>query len=83
MDFPFSVKLKDIIPIFKNGSKAEFSIYIPNSLLHQFSEILQKLYNKRLQELIGENSILSHNQYRLVSIINVYLTCTTRFNRRN
>ena len=50
--FPSSMKLAKIIPVFKSGSKAEFNNYRPISLLSQFSKILEKLYNKRLEQFI-------------------------------
>ena len=47
--FPNSMKSSKIIPIFKSGSNVEFNNYIPISLLCQFSKILEKLYNKILE----------------------------------
>ena len=61
--FPSSMKLAKIIPVFKSGSKAEFNNYRPISLLSQFSKILEKLYNKRLEQFIDKNNVLSNSQY--------------------
>ena len=61
--FPSNMKLAKIIPVFKSGSKAEFNNYRPISLLSQFSKILEKLYNKRLEQCIDKNSVLSSSQY--------------------
>ena len=62
--FPSSTKLAQIIiPVFKSGSKAEFNNYRPISLLSQFSKILEKLYNKRLEQFIDKNNVLSNSQY--------------------
>ena len=61
--FPNSMKLSKIIPIFKSGSNVEFNNYIPISLLCQFSKILEKLYNKRLEKCIDKNNILSTSRY--------------------
>ena len=61
--FPSSMKLAKNIPVFKSGSKAEFNNYRPISLLSQFSKILEKLYNKRLEQFIDNNNVLSNSQY--------------------
>ena len=61
--FPSSMKLTQNIPIFKSGSKAEFNNYRPISLLSQFSKILEKLYNKRLEQFVNKNKVLSNSQY--------------------
>ena len=61
--FPNSMKISKIIPVFKSGSNVEFNNYRPISLLCQFSEILEKLYNKRLEKCIDKNNILSTSQY--------------------
>ena len=62
--FPNSMKISKIIPIFKSGSKVEFNNYRPISLLCQFSKILEKLYNKRLEKCIDKNNmLLSTSQY--------------------
>ena len=61
--FPNSMTISKIIPIFKSGSNVEFNNYRPISLLCQFSKILEKLYNKRLEKCIDKNNILSTSQY--------------------
>ena len=61
--FPNSMKISKIIPIIKSGSNVEFNNYRPISLLCQFSKILEKLYNKRLEKFIDKNNILSTSQY--------------------
>ena len=61
--FPSNMKLAKIIPVFKSGSKAEFNNYRPISLLSQFSKILEKLYNKRLEQFIDKNNVLYNSQY--------------------
>ena len=61
--FPNSMKSSKIIPTFKSGSNVEFNNYRPISLLCQFSKILEKLYNKRLEKFIDKNKILSTSQY--------------------
>ncbi len=61
--FPSSMKLAKIIPIFKSASKAEFNNCRPISLLSQFSKILEKLYDKRLEQCVDKNNVLSNSQY--------------------
>lgn len=63
------MKVANVIPIFKNGSKTELDNYRPISLLYQFSKILEKLYNKWLEEFIDKNDILSNSQYGFWSLM--------------
>ena len=57
------MKIAKIIPIFKNGQKTEFTNYRPISILSQFSKILEKLFNLRLEKFLDANKILSDSQY--------------------
>ena len=61
--FPDHMKIAKIIPIFKNGQKTEFTNYRPISILSQFSKILEKLFNLRLEQFLDANKILSDSQY--------------------
>ena len=61
--FPCEMKIAKVIPLFKNGNKSDFSNYRPISLLSQFSKILEKLFNERLQQFLNTNNILSNSQY--------------------
>lgn len=61
--FPSNMKVAKVIPIFKNGSRAEFNNYRPISLLSQFSKILEQLYSDRLEQFIDNNNVLSKSQY--------------------
>ena len=61
--FPDHMKIAKIIPIFKNGQKTEFTNYRPISILSQFSKILKKLFNLRLEKFLDANKILSDSQY--------------------
>ena len=47
--FPNQMKIATVIPVFKVGDKCVFTNYRPISLLPQFSKILEKLYNDRLE----------------------------------
>ena len=55
--------MKIVIPLYKSGEKNVFTNYRPISLLTQFSKILEKLYNNRLDMFINTCSILSPSQY--------------------
>ena len=61
--FPSEMKMAKVIPLFKSENKSDFSNYRPISLISQFSKILEKLFNERLQQLLNTNNILSISQY--------------------
>ena len=62
----FSKSHAEIIPIFKNGHNIEFTNYIPISISSQFSKILEKLFNLRLETFMDTNKILSESQYGFI-----------------
>ena len=57
------MKISKIIPVFKSGEKDNFTNYIPVSLLPQFSKILKKLFETRLDKFLEKNHLLTDNQY--------------------
>ena len=61
--FPSEMKIAKVIPLLKNGNKSDFSNYRPLSLSSQFSKILEKIFNERLQQFLNTNNILSNSQY--------------------
>ena len=61
--FPDKLKVAKIIPLFKAGDKKSFNNYRPVSLLPQFSKLLEKLFDKRLQKFIDKCDILTDSQY--------------------
>ena len=61
--FADHMKIAKLIPIFKNGQKTEFTNYRPISILSQFSKILEKLFNLRLETFLDANKILSDSQH--------------------
>ena len=61
--FPSEMKTAKVIPLFKSGNRSHFSNYRPISLLSQFSKILEKLFNLRLEQFLISNEILSNCQY--------------------
>ena len=60
--FPSEMKTAKVIPVF-SGNRSHFSNYRPISLLSQFSKILEKLFNLRLEQFLISNEILSNCQY--------------------
>ena len=56
--FPDNMKIAKIIPLFKTGDDSEFTNYRPVSLLPQFSKILEKMFNNRLDNFIKTLKIL-------------------------
>ena len=61
--FPSEMKTAKVIPLFKSGDRSDFSNYRPISLLSQFSKVLDKLFNFRLEQFLISNEILSNCQY--------------------
>lgn len=57
--FPENMKVAKVIPLFKSGSKSDISNYRPISLLPQFSNNLEKLYNNRFNTFIKMCAILN------------------------
>ena len=61
--FPDLMKMAKIIPLYKAGGKSQFTNYRPVSLLPQFSKILERLFNNRLNNFIEKNNVISESQY--------------------
>ena len=57
------MKVAKVIPVFKGNDKQVFTNYRPISFLPQFTKILEKLFNVRLDNFIERHSILSNSQY--------------------
>ena len=57
------MKIAKVIPLYKSGEKNIFTNYRPISLLPQFSKILKKLYNNRLNMFLNKCNILSPSQH--------------------
>ena len=74
--FPQSMKLAVVTPIFKNGDPHDVTNYRPISILPNFSKILEKLVNIRLNAHINKHNILYHNQYGFRSNLDTSLAVT-------
>ena len=61
--FPSKMKTAKVIPIYKSGERHQFTNYRPISLLPQFSKILEKLFDHRLETFIEKHNLLSDSQY--------------------
>ena len=61
--FPDSMKIAKVIPLFKSGDNDTFTNYRPVSLLSQFSKILEKLFNNRLDNFLEKDELLVDGQY--------------------
>ena len=54
---PSEMKTAKVIPLFKSGDISDFN-YRPISLLSQFSKVLEKLFNFRLEQFLISNEIV-------------------------
>ena len=61
--FPNLMKTAKVIPIYKSGDKHVYTNYRPVSLLPQFSKILEKLFDARVNSFIEKHQILMESQY--------------------
>ena len=61
--FPDKMKIAKVKPLYKSGEKDLFTNYRPVSLLSQFSKILEKLFNNRLDDFLEKNDLLVDEQY--------------------
>ena len=57
------MKIANVLPAHKNGAKNEFNNYRPISLLPQFSKILEKLFDLRMEKFINKHNILHDCQF--------------------
>ena len=62
-EFPESMKLAEVIPLFKNGALDIMENYRPISLLITISKLLEKSIYKRLYNFISKNNIFYSKQY--------------------
>ena len=56
--FPSVLKTAKVVPVFKKGSKLDYSNYCPISLLSNIEKILEKLMYNRLYTFLNNNNYL-------------------------
>ena len=56
--FPNSLKIAEIIPIYKKGDPCESTNYCPISILSQLDKILEKFIYNRLYKFLKKKKIL-------------------------
>jgi len=61
--FPNKMKIAKVIPLYENERKHSYTNYRPISLLPQFSKILEKLFNSRLEKFLDKHQIINYGQY--------------------
>ena len=61
--YPDQLKIAKVCPIFKDGSKNEFSNYRPISVIPSFSKIFEKIISNRLLSYINKFDIFNPAQY--------------------
>ena len=60
--FPNKMKIAKVVPLYKTGDRHHFTNYRPVSLLPQFSKILEKIFNNRLDKFMDKHKC-SDSQY--------------------
>ena len=61
--FPKDMKVSDITPLFKNGSRQMPTNYRPISLLPTISKLLEKIMYSRIYSFMDTNQLFFHSQY--------------------
>ena len=61
--FPNSLKIAEVIPIFKKGDKTKINNYRPISLLSPFSKIFEKHISNQINSFISKHNLLYKYQY--------------------
>lgn len=62
-EFPKSLKLAHVVPIFKKGSEELLTNYRPISLLSVFSKLLEKIMKIRLLDFLNSVHFFSNSQF--------------------
>ena len=61
--FPTSLKIAEVIPIYKNGAKTNCDNYRPISLLSPFSKLIESHIYNNLIKFFNKNNVLYNNQF--------------------
>ena len=62
-EYPDSLKIAKVIPIFKSGDPSKTNNYRPISVLCSINKILEKILHKRLTDYLEKFKILYKYQY--------------------
>ena len=62
-NFPFAVKIANVIPIFKKDYRILSNNYRPNSLLSNISKFVKKLIHVRLTTFLNANKTFYEKQF--------------------
>ena len=86
---PDDLKIARVVPIFKSGDKALFSIYRPISVLRCFSKFLERIIYNRIINYLNDFKVLCDNQYGFrknrspsLALIDLYDKISSAFDRR-
>ena len=61
--FPNSLKIAEVTPIYKSGTKSDINNYRPISLLSPFSKLFEKHLYKCLSDFFVKNNVLYNKQF--------------------
>ena len=61
--FPKSLKIAEVVPIFKSGSKTLCNNYRPISLLSPFTKIVESYLYNEINDFLSKNKVLYNLQY--------------------
>ena len=78
--FPDTLKLSQVIPIFKKGNKSNLSNYRPISLTNPLGKVLEKLMQSRMMKYLEKYHILydfqfgfrENNSYAVIDTVTMY-----------
>ena len=62
-EFPSSLKVGRLVPVFKNGDKESINNYRPISILPALSKVFEKVIHKRLYNYLISEEILTEDQF--------------------
>ena len=67
--YPDSLKLAEVVPMFKKGDREITTNYRPISLLSQFNKVFEKLLYVRIYSYLIRFKLLSDNQFEFRKIL--------------
>jgi len=79
--YPDQLKIAKVCPIFKDGSKNEFSNYRPISVIPSFSKIFEKIISNRLLSYINKFDIFNPGQYGFRKNHSTHMAMLNRYDK--